>query len=174
MRKSFFIATLMAVALVSCNNGNGNQPVVQPVPQQQPAATVDSTVQQPAAAPVQNQAAQGLPEPINSFIAQQFPNASIVGVDTDNGVKGLKYEVVLNDGTEVEFDVNNQWDKVDCHMKAVPAALVPAAIANYVKTNFQGVAITKIDKELYGYEIELANDLNLKFSADGQFMGADD
>ncbi len=34
--------------------------------------------------------------------------------------------------------------------------------------------ITKIDKELYGYEIEINNGLELKFSPTGQLLGIDD
>ncbi len=38
--------------------------------------------------------------------------------------------------TRFEFDKNGNWDKVDCHHAAVPAAIIPASIANYVKANF--------------------------------------
>ena len=82
--------------------------------------------------------------------------------------------MTLNDGTEIDFDLNNQWDNVDCHTKAIPAALVPQAIANYVKTNYQALPITKIDKDAYGYEIELSNGMDLKFDTSGRFLGIDD
>ena len=82
--------------------------------------------------------------------------------------------MTLNDGTEIDFDRNNQWDNVDCHTKAIPAALVPQAIANYVKTNYQALPITKIDKDAYGYEIELSNGMDLKFDTSGRFLGIDD
>lgn len=59
-------------------------------------------------------------------------------------------------------------------MNSVPEALVPAAIVQYVKTNFDGTVITKIDKERYGYDIELSNDLELKFNKKGQVMEVDD
>ena len=61
-----------------------------------------------------------------------------------------------------------------CETKAVPASLVPAAIANYVKGNFPGTFIEKIDKERYGYEIELSNDLDLKFDKKGNLKRIDD
>ena len=34
--------------------------------------------------------------------------------------------------------------------------------------------ITKIDKERYGYDIELSNDLELKFNRQGALIGMDD
>ena len=63
---------------------------------------------------------------------------------------------------------------MDCKYYAVPAALVPEVIATYVQTKYPGVMITKIDKELYGYEIEINNGLDLKFSPTGQLLGIDD
>ena len=105
---------------------------------------------------------------------QYFAGATIVNVETDSEYGGIEYELTLNDGTEIDFDRNNQWDKVDCHIKAIPAALVPQEIANYVKSNFQALPITKIDKDAYGYEIELSNGMDLKFDTSGRFMGIDD
>ncbi len=48
------------------------------------------------------------------------------------------------------------------------------AIAAYVQTNFPGPVIVKIDKELFGYEIELLNDLELKFDKNGRLVNIDD
>ena len=43
-----------------------------------------------------------------------------------------------------------------------------------MKTHFAGATVVKIDKEYYGYDVELSNDLDLKFNAQGQFMRIDD
>ena len=59
-------------------------------------------------------------------------------------------------------------------MKGVPAFFVPKAIASYVKGTYQNVAITKINKEYHGYDIELANGMELSFDRSGRFMGMDD
>lgn len=170
-------------ALLSCggNDGSNQQQMVVPTAQQQPvqAAPVDSTMAQPQAQdPAQAQAAaaptaQSLPASITAFIKQRFPNASIVGVEPDYDNGGLEYDVYLNDGTKIDFDANNQWDQVES-MKGIPAFFVPKAIANYVRGNYQNLAITKINKEYHGYEIELANGLDLNFDRSGRFLGMDD
>ena len=80
----------------------------------------------------------------------------------------------LNDGTEIDFYNNGTFDKVDCHTAPVPASIVPAAIQQFVKANFAGSAVVKIDKERYGYDIELSNGMELKFNHQGEFMGYDD
>ena len=75
---------------------------------------------------------------------------------------------------KIEFNRKGNWKKVDCHMTAVPAAIVPQPIQQYVSSNFQGTVITKIDKERYGYDVELSNDIDLKFNYQGAIIGMDD
>ena len=174
--KVLFIGVMM-FTLWSCT-GNNNDAYQQQVPvtQEQPvqAAPADSTMAQaqPAAsAPAAT--AQSLPDPITTFIKQNFPNATITGVEPDQDHGGLEYDVYLNDGTELDFDANNQWETIECRAKAVPATFIPKAIATYVKGNYQ-LPIVKIHKEHFGYEIELSNGLDLNFDHSGQFMGMDD
>ena len=114
-----------------------------------------------------------LPAAAQAFIQKTFPGQTISYAKID--FDGRKtYEVRLNNGTEVEFDKSGTWDKVDCNYSAVPANLVPANIADYVKSNFPDAVIVKIDKERYGYDIELSNDLELKFNKSGQMLRLDD
>jgi hypothetical protein len=183
MNKMYFKVLSIGVimfALWSCggNNNDAYQQQQAPVPaQEQPvqAAPADSAMAQD---PAQAQAApatavQGLPDAITTFIKQHFPNAQVVGVEPDRDHGGLEYDVYLNDGTQIDFDANNQWDQVES-MKGVPAFFIPKGIANYVKSNYQNAVITKINKEYHGYEIELANGVELSFDRSGNFMGMDD
>lgn len=117
--------------------------------------------------------ADQLPAAAHSFIQQYFPGIPISYVKKDAGLK-TSFEVVLTDGTEIDFDGKGEWDSVDCRRSAVPEALVPAAIGGYVQTNFTGQMIVKIDKELYGYEIELGSGLDLKFDSSGKLIRIDD
>ncbi len=114
-----------------------------------------------------------LPAAAKSFVAKQFPNKKIVRAEKDMDGQ-TDYEVKLNGGVEIDFDAQGQWTKVDCGRKAVPSVLIPKAISEYVKKNYSKAIITKIDKEPYGYEIELSNRLDLKFDKNGSFIGRDD
>lgn len=181
MNKMYFKVLSIGVILFtlwSCS-GNSNDAYQQQVPaptaQQQPvqADPADSTMAQPQAQAAAATTAQGLPDAITTFIKQQFPNAQVVGVEPDQDHGGLEYDVYLNDGTQIDFDANNQWDQVES-MKGVPAFFIPKGIANYVKSNYQNTLITKINKEYHGYEIELANGVELNFDSSGNFMGMDD
>ena len=115
-----------------------------------------------------------LPAPAKTFVKKYFPQATIEYANKDTEFMGTPYEVRLSDGTEVDFDKKGNWDNVDCKTKAVPASLVPAAIAQYVKAHYPNTVIVKIDKERGGYEIELSNDLDLKFNSKGKLIGIDD
>ena len=115
-----------------------------------------------------------LPQEIQSFVQQNFPGQTISFAQKDWEWFGYQYDITLADGTQVSFDTSNVWDKVESHLAPVPAALIPAPIATYVGTSFPAVAIVKIDKERYGYEVELANDLELKFNQQGALMEMDD
>lgn len=111
-----------------------------------------------------------LPVAAKTFVQTNFQGKKILYAEKDWN----SYECRLDDGTKIEFNRKGNWKKVDCHMTAVPAAIVPQAIQQYVATNFAGCIITKIDKERYGYDIELSNDIDLKFNYQGVLIGMDD
>ena len=116
-----------------------------------------------------------LPAPITAFIQQNFPNQAITFAQKDLEITGWQYDVVLADGTQIEFDTDQMWDKIQCPMtNPVPAVLIPALIMSYLQGNFPGVMIQKIDKDSFGYEVELANGLELKFNQAGALMEMDD
>ncbi|MBQ2332694.1 MAG: PepSY-like domain-containing protein, partial [Prevotella sp.] len=69
-----------------------------------------------------------LPKAAKDFVAKYFPGQNIIYAEKEYG----KYEARFNNGMEIEFDKKGNWDKVDCKTTAVPAALIPEAIAQYV------------------------------------------
>lgn len=111
-----------------------------------------------------------LPAAAKTFVQTNFQGKRIIYAEKDWN----SYECRLDDGTKIEFNRKGTWKKVDCHMVAVPAAIIPAPIQQYVETSFPGNIITKIDKERYGYDIELSNDIDLKFNYQGMIIGMDD
>lgn len=118
--------------------------------------------------------ADRLPDTARSFINEYFAENTISYIKKDRGLANISYEVVLQDRTEIEFDKSGNWDSIDCKRNAVPAGLVPDAISEYVQVNFPGQLIVKIDREAFGYEIELSSDLELKFDKNGKMLEIDD
>ena len=112
-----------------------------------------------------------LPAAARTFVDTNFPGKKILYAEKDWN----SYECRLDDGTKIDFTSKGEWKQVDCHgMSAVPAVLVSEAIKQYVETNFSNCMITKIDKERHGYDIELSNDLELRFNHQGALIGMDD
>lgn len=119
--------------------------------------------------------AEQLPEPVKAFIQQHFPEQTISFAKKDIEGFGSQYAVVLADGTQIDFDTDNVWEKIECTMaNPVPTALIPQPIVAHIQANFPDAMILKIDKEHYGYEVELANGLELKFNKQGVLTGMDD
>ena len=109
-----------------------------------------------------------LPQKAQQFITKHFSGVQFLSATMDDD-----YEVYLANGTKVEFTLQGDWKEVKC-TGGVPAAIVPAAISKYVKTNYANAAIVKIDKKYSGYEVELNNGLELKFDTKGNFLAIDD
>nr|WP_302831753.1 PepSY-like domain-containing protein [uncultured Bacteroides sp.] len=116
-----------------------------------------------------------LPLTARNFINQYFskPQVSHIKIET-NILQSKKYEVLLTDRTEIDFDSNGNWTEVDCKKAAVPGALIPVSVKEYVKTNFPREIITKIERGRSGVEVELSNDYSLKFNNKGKFVSMDD
>ncbi len=114
--------------------------------------------------------ADQLPAAAKTFVSKHFKGQKIAYAEKDRD----SYECRLNNGAEIEFTKKGDWKKVDCKRGAVPAVLVPQTIQKYVKANYADNQITKIEKERYGYEVELSNGLDLKFNSKGKLLGIDD
>lgn len=111
-----------------------------------------------------------LPQSAQQFLNRYFSTCTIYQVLRD----GHEYEVKFTNGFEVDFDKNGDWKEVDCHISAVPSAIVPMTIANYVSTNFPQNYIVKISVDHHGYDVELNNDMDLEFDKNGKFLRRDD
>ena len=111
-----------------------------------------------------------LPAQAKQFITAHFNGIEVLSVRKD----GFKYDVVLFDGTELEFSHGGQWIEVDCGLNPLPDGVLPANTAKYLTAKFPMNFATHVKFEHKRYEVELDNDLDLLFDKNGNFMGADD
>lgn len=116
-----------------------------------------------------------LPLTARNFINQYFSKPQISHIKIESEIlQTKKYEVLLTDRTEIDFDSKGNCIEVDCQKSAVPSALVPVSVKDYVKKNFPREVITKIERGRSGVEVELSNDYSLKFNKKGKFVSMDD
>lgn len=112
-----------------------------------------------------------------NFINRHFTKPEVAQIKIDKDLmESTKYEVLLVDGTEIDFDSKGNWEEVSAKKgKTVPATVVPGFAANYLKThNFVSEGVTKVERDRKGYEIELSTGISFKFDKKGKFLKADD
>lgn len=115
-----------------------------------------------------------LPAAAQTMLKKYFPKKQVNHIKIDKPLIGnADYDVVLSDGTEIDFDHKGDWKEIDCGINSVPKGVLPVAITNYIAKNYKGAKIIKVDKESNKYEIELSNGLDLEFDRAGNFLRVD-
>lgn len=115
-----------------------------------------------------------LPEPAKAIVAAHFDASQVAYVTLEKDLLNWEYDLKFNDGRSLEFNKAGELTKVDCQMTAVPDALVPQPVLNYVKTNFPNALITEWGRDDRGYKAELNNGLDLEFNRNYEFLRIDD
>lgn len=109
-------------------------------------------------------AVNALPVKAQSLLNNDFKNLKVMLATIESGVVKKSYDVVLENGTKIEFDKKGNITEIDCKKAVVPARFIPQPIKNYLKANYPGQAVKKIEINKNEYEIELANGLDLTFN----------
>lgn len=116
-----------------------------------------------------------LPAAAQNFLKSYFSDLTVAYAVEDPKFAGSEYEVTYTDRTEVEFDTKGEWTSVERKYTAIPAAIVPKQITDYVaKSNFPSQEIRKIERNAYTWEIELTNGLEIKFDRNFRVIDIDD
>ncbi|MBO5552937.1 MAG: PepSY-like domain-containing protein, partial [Paludibacteraceae bacterium] len=115
-----------------------------------------------------------MPLQAQRLIEAHFAKTDVSVVMMDRELLSTDYEVRLNDGTKVEFDKSGELTKIDCGSKAVPEALIPAAVRSYVTTKFPNTFITEWGRDDRRWKAELNNGLDLEFNKKYEFVRIDD
>lgn len=147
MKKILFAAALLFAGIVSAQADGRERPI-----------TIDR-----------------LPEKAQQFLAAHFGDLTLAFAVEDPKFVGSEYEVTYTDRTEVDFRSDGEWSSVERRYSAVPAAIVPQPIADYVaQSNIPGQFIRKIDRNAYTWEVELSNGLEIDFDNRFNVIGFDD
>ena len=114
-----------------------------------------------------------LPAKAQTLLSQHFNGQKVMLATIESGVVSRSYDVVLQNGTKLEFDKKGNLTEIDCKQATVPAKLIPQAIRNYLKENYPEQAVKKIEMNKNEYEVELANGLDLTFNKHFQVIDID-
>lgn len=114
-----------------------------------------------------------LPDAAQQFVNQYFGTETISFVKAEKEGLHTDYEVLFANGTEIEFDGKGNLEQVDCKRLAVPDGIVPEQIMSVVKAQFPTNFVVQYSIDRHDYEVELNNDVELKFSKSFQLLEID-
>ena len=114
-----------------------------------------------------------LPAKAQTLLNNHFNSQKVMLATIESGVVSRSYDVVLQNGTKLEFDKKGNLTEINCKQGIVPALLIPQAIKNYLKDNYAGQSVKKIEMNKNEYEVELANGLDLTFNKHFQVIDID-
>lgn len=117
-----------------------------------------------------------LPALSREFLKTHFAGVGTTRIVQEQELFDKDYTAYLANGFEIDFTKSGSWDEIDGHINALPQSildLLPAEIEQYVNTTFPDCNIVKVNKECFGYDIELNNDIELEFNSNGEFVKID-
>ena len=114
-----------------------------------------------------------LPAKAQTLLSKHFKGQNVMLATIESGVVSRSYDVVLRNGTKLEFDKKGNLTEIDCKQGIVPSQLIPQPIKNYLKENYRGEAVRKIELNKKEYEVELTNRIDLTFNKHFQLIDID-
>lgn len=114
-----------------------------------------------------------LPAKAQTVLTTHFSGQKVTLATLESEIIDKSYNVVLQNGTKLEFDRKGNLTEVDCKQGTVPAKLIPQAIKSYVQTNYSGQNIRKMEIDNNEHEIELSNGLDITFNKRFQVIDID-
>ena len=113
-----------------------------------------------------------LPQVSRNFLNNYFNGNKVSHIKIDFLVDS--YDVILTDGTSVEFNRDGEWKEVKSFQQNIPDTLIPAEIRQYVSQNYPGQKIMTVERGKRKVSVDLANGLELKFDLNGNLIDIDD
>lgn len=110
-----------------------------------------------------------MPQTAQTFLKQNFGKKVPLVVTADWDDYTIRYE----SGEKVEFDKKGNWKEVECYASKVPEAIIPDQIKAYVKKNYAGKSVIKIERRRMGYEVKLNNGMDIEFNRNFKVIDAD-
>lgn len=112
----------------------------------------------------------GLPQAAQNFILQYFPEDEVTYVQREKDDGQKRYEVLLNNGTELEFDEDGNWTDVDCKFSRLPERILPERVATHLAEHYPQNTPYKVERKLGGYEVSVIGSIKLIYATDGSFV----
>lgn len=114
-----------------------------------------------------------LPQTAQKFLTTYWKDVKVTYAKMEKEGLEVIYDVYLDNKVQIEFNKKGEWTKIKSTVVPIPESIIMPQITDYVDNNFPECHIVKIKKKLMHYEVELNNDIELKFNNKGEFKKAD-
>ena len=118
-------------------------------------------------------AVSALPIKAQALLNNHFSSQKVMLATAESEVVSKSYDVVLRNGTKLEFDKKGNLTEIDCKQGIVPIRLIPQPIRAYLRNNYPHQPVKKLEIKKKEYEVELANGLDLTFNKHFQLTDID-
>ncbi|WP_026705202.1 PepSY-like domain-containing protein [Flavobacterium soli] len=112
---------------------------------------------------------KALPKEGTEFVAKYFKDQKVKTIFKVMDDRKPKYEVTLENGTEIEMNDRGRWTEIEGKNNAVPTGFLKEATTNYLKANYATQRVLEIEKGPRFVFVELENGIKLQFEAEGKF-----
>ena len=114
-----------------------------------------------------------LPIKAQILLTNYFGNQKVALATIESGIVNRSYDVVLQNGTKLEFNKKGELTEIDCKQGVVPVKLIPLYIKNYLQNNYPRQSVKKLEIKKNEYEVELSNGMDLTFNKHFQLIDID-
>lgn len=173
MKNTTLVTTIGICLLFSCNNdnkvnekNNESYTVIKQDGQEKLVTTdYDEAIVQ----------ASDLPEKATQFLKNNFGSETIQNSIKEKDVNGDEYKIQLSNGIKIDFDANGDWKEIKSEVanQSIGAIFLPQVTRDYLTKNHPQIEIKSVDKDAKGIDIELSNNIDLKFDLNGNFLRKD-
>ena len=114
-----------------------------------------------------------LPAMAQQFLHDYFPSAEVTAAHEDGDIVQREYDVMLNDGTHIEFAADGRWLEIESR-EALPRGIVPPSIVTYTAKHYPSLTIHRIERSRREWEVTLSSGVEIRFNRRFSVISIDD
>ncbi|MDY3091012.1 MAG: PepSY-like domain-containing protein [Porphyromonas sp.] len=113
---------------------------------------------------------------LTAISGAQVSNTKTYSVLSERGAKYESYLTLSGVSLELEFDALGNWLDVEAQgYAAIPESMLtalglPQTMLDYLRTNALLAQVEEVERTVYGYKVDLRNDISLQFNQTGGYV----
>lgn len=115
-----------------------------------------------------------LPVKAQEFVNSYFPGQDIRFIRMEFEVKKTEYTVRFENGMEIEFNGDGDWEEIESHKECLPYDFLQEEIKEFLLQKHPDFCLHEISKGRHKIEIELDYGIEIIFKDNGEFLRYDD